>query len=67
MYIVKFFLILILSFVVGFGFWYLVFWFVSNIKDPFQWHWITKIVYLFFGLISAGGTIDTILKENEKF
>lgn len=63
MYIIKFVLVLLLGLSFGFGLWYLIFWFITNEPNLFTWHWITKIVYLFFGFLSAGGIIESILKE----
>ncbi len=52
-----------LGFVFGFGFWYLIFWFVSNEPNMFVWHWVTKIVYLFFGFSSTTGIINATIKD----
>lgn len=51
-------LVLLLSIVIGFGFWYLVGWFVSNQPNATLWPWYGKLVYLFFGWQSMGGSID---------
>ena len=61
---VKFILILILSFILGFGFWYLVFWFISNESNLFLWHPIGKIVYLFFCDATSTNIINEINGEN---
>ena len=63
MYMIKFFLMLLMSLVVGFGFWYIIFWFITNIQNPFEWHWVTKIIYLFFAIASTGGTLEEINKD----
>lgn len=52
---------LLTALLIGFGLWYVVFLFLTNEFNPMNWHWITKVIYLFFGLSSASG----ILKELE--
>ena len=54
----------IIGLVFGFGFWFLIFWFVTNERNAFEWHWITKIVYLIFGFASAQGTIKALVEED---
>jgi hypothetical protein len=63
MRIIKTILLFALGAVVGFVFWYLIFWFVSNDSDPFKWHWITKIAYLLLSFAAASGIIQAILEE----
>jgi multisubunit Na+/H+ antiporter MnhE subunit len=57
--IIKLIFTLIAGFVVGFGVWYLIFWFVSNESDPFKWHWVTKILYL----LVATSSVSSIVEE----
>jgi hypothetical protein len=54
----------IFSFIVGFGFWYLIFWFLTTEPNLFMWHMVTKIVYLIFSIAATQGIIDSILNEN---
>jgi predicted ABC-type exoprotein transport system permease subunit len=57
-------LIVILCLVFGFGFWYLIFWFVTTERNLFLWHWGTKTVYLLFAFASTQGSMDALLKNN---
>jgi hypothetical protein len=63
MELVKVIFLSLLGFLFGFGFWYLIFWFVSNEPNMFVWHWVTKIVYLFFGFSSTSGIINGFIKD----
>jgi hypothetical protein len=60
---IKVLFLFLFGFLFGFGFWYLIFWFVSNEPNMFAWHWVTKIVYLFFGFSSTSGTISALIKD----
>ncbi len=60
---IKVLFLFLLGFVFGFGFWYLIFWFVSNEPNMFVWHWVTKILYLFFGFSSTTGIINATIKD----
>jgi hypothetical protein len=57
-------LIVILCLVFGFGFWYLIFWFLTSDPKMISWHWATKIVYLFLSFASTQGSIDALIKNN---
>lgn len=48
-----------MSLIIGFGVWYLIFWFVSAESNLFIWGPWTKIFYLFLAVNSTG----QILKE----
>lgn len=63
MFTIKFFLSVILSLVFGFGLCYLIFWFITTTQNPFEWYWITKIVYLIFALASTSGMVESITKD----
>jgi multisubunit Na+/H+ antiporter MnhE subunit len=63
MALLKTILLFVLGFVFGFGFWYLVFWFVSNEPNLFEWHWITKIVYLSLSFSATAGIIEAFIKD----
>jgi hypothetical protein len=57
---IKFIFVLILSLIIGFGLWYLIFWFVSNEYNLFLWHPVGKIFYLIFGIASSTNIINGI-------
>jgi hypothetical protein len=63
MEIIKVLFLFLIGFLFGFGFWYLIFWFVSNEPNMFEWHWATKIVYLIFSFASTSGTIEALIKD----
>lgn len=52
---------IILSFVVGFGQWYLMTWFLTSESDPLKWSIIVKIVYLIFSGLSTESLQKIIL------
>lgn len=56
---IKLILLLLMSLIIGFGVWYLIFWFVSAESNLFIWGPWTKIFYLFLAVNSTG----QILKE----
>ena len=51
----------LLSLILGFGVWYLIFWFVSAESNLFIWGPWTKVFYLFLGFSST----TSIIKETE--
>lgn len=53
----------LIGFIFGFGFWYLIFWFVSNQPNLFEWHWITKIIYLVLSFGATSGILNALLKD----
>jgi hypothetical protein len=59
----KIFLILLASIMFGFGFWYLMFVFITLEPNLLKWHLLTKIVYLFFSFASAEGIAKGTLKN----
>jgi hypothetical protein len=63
MELIKVIFLFTLGFVFGFGFWYLIFWFVSNEPNLFEWHWVTKIVYLILSFTSTSGIIEALIKD----
>ena len=52
----------LLSVIGGFGFWYLIFWFVSSEPNLFMWGPWTKGFYLFFGFTSTGQILEKSIK-----
>jgi multisubunit Na+/H+ antiporter MnhE subunit len=63
MALIKTLFLFLIGFIFGFGFWYLIFWFVSNEPNMFQWHWITKIAYLLFSFSATTGIINALIKD----
>ena len=53
----------LIGFIFGFGFWYLIFWFVTTEPNLFVWHWATKMIYLFFAFATTTGAINGLLKD----
>lgn len=53
----------IISFVFGFGFWFLIFWFITSQPNLFEWHVATKIVYLLFSFASVNGIAKALIEE----
>lgn len=49
--------------VFGFGFWYLIFWFITTEPNLFLWHWVTKTVYLLFAFAATSGITDALIKK----
>lgn len=63
MELIKVILLFTLGFVFGFGFWYLIFWFISSEPNLFMWHWMTKIFYLVLSFASTSATIEELIKH----
>lgn len=61
---IKIILVLLVSLVFGFGFWYVIFWFLTNESNLFYWSIWTKICYLLFSIMAASGTADGLSKNN---
>jgi len=59
----KLLLFVCLSFIFGFGIWYLIFWFFTNEPNLFVWHWVTKTLFLMFSFSSTTGIMNSIEKE----
>ena len=55
-------LVLILSLIMGFGMWYLIFWFITSESNLFVWGPWTKGFYLFFGIASSGQILEELNK-----
>ncbi len=60
---IKFVLVMILSIIFGFGFWYLIFWFITTSPNLFLWHWVTKIIYLIFSMAASQGIFQALLRN----
>lgn len=59
----KIFLILLAAIMFAFGFWYLMFWFITAESNMLKWHMLAKVVYLVLSFASTNGVIDGI--END--
>jgi hypothetical protein len=53
----------LLSMVIGFGFWYLIGWFISSESDLLLWPWYGKLFYLLFSYQSTNGVVDELSKH----
>jgi len=56
-------LVFLLSMVIGFGFWYLIGWFISSESDLLLWPWYGKLFYLLFSYQSTNGAVDELSKH----
>lgn len=54
---------ILLAFIITFGVWYLVGWFLSNEINPLLWPTYGKIIFLIFATTSFSGTVDEITKQ----
>ena len=59
----KMLLTVVLSFIFGFGFWYLIFWFITAEVNLFLWSGWTKAAYLLMSFAAVSGTFDLITKD----
>lgn len=59
----KIFLILLASIMFGFGFWYLMFFFITKQPNINEWYWLIKMVYLLFGFTTAEIIVKGIKKD----
>jgi hypothetical protein len=59
---IKLIFLLLFSILIGFGLWYLVFWFLTNEPNLFLWHWVTKAFYLILAASSTSGIFENTIK-----
>jgi len=52
------FITLILSIIVSFGFWFLLFWFFTGSYDLFHWSQFNKVIYVLFSFLMLGQLDD---------
>lgn len=52
--------LLLIAIIIGFGFWYLIFWFVSGEANLFIWGPWTKAFYLILSFTATSGTVKAI-------
>jgi hypothetical protein len=57
---------LVLCFVVAFGEWYLMTWFLTSESDPLKWGLVVKIVYLFFSVATTDALQKVVLKNSNE-
>lgn len=60
--LIKALLIFLLGFMIGFGFWYLVIWFLTTESNLFTWHWGVKIIYIFLSFSATSASIKSLLE-----
>ncbi len=60
---IKLIFVMIFSIIFGFGFWYLIFWFITTISNLFIWHWVTKIIYILFSITSSQGIFQGLMRK----
>jgi ABC-type arginine transport system permease subunit len=57
---------MVLCFVVGFGEWYLITWFITSESDPLKWNMVAKIIYLIFSGLTTEGLQKMIINNIDK-
>jgi hypothetical protein len=57
---------MVLCFVVGFGEWYLMTWFITSESDPLKWSMVVKIVYLIFSAFTTESLQKLVLNKINK-
>lgn len=63
MLLIKTIFILLISFILGFGFWYLILWFLTNEQNLFLWGMWTKGFYLICSITSTAGVMEEFTKH----
>ena len=48
------------SILIGYGLWYIIFYFITSNVNPLEWNIATKLVYLGFGLITTSKLEDDL-------
>lgn len=56
-------IVLLLSFILIFGVYYVVGWFILNEKNAFIWPWWFKVIYLLLSFASWGNLSDNLNEE----
>jgi hypothetical protein len=52
--------IILFSLLIGFGLWYLIFFFVSNERNPFVWTLGTKIFYVILSILASESMLKNL-------
>lgn len=58
-------IIVTVTYIVCYGLWYLIFWFLTSQPNLFLWTWWVKLLYLLFASSYSVNFIDKV-KENEE-
>jgi hypothetical protein len=58
--LLKVILIFITGILISFGFWYLIFWFITGESNLFVWYWLVKSLYLIFGFTSLSKVLEML-------
>ena len=53
-------LTLLLSLILAFGIWYIMFWFLLNESNMFMWPTFSKVIYLILSFLSASGIAENL-------
>ena len=56
-------LTLLLSLILAFGIWYIIFWFLLNESNMFIWSIFSKIIYIILSVIAASGIVENLDNE----
>jgi len=59
-------LVIIFSFIISFGFWYLIIWFITGNIDLFTWNWWVKLVYLILAGLTLRGFAFEIKEKTQE-
>lgn len=59
-------ILLLLSFVIGFGIWWGIFYFFTGVANVLLWSWRVKVLYLFFGSCAVTGVADIVFHPFNK-
>jgi hypothetical protein len=52
--------VLLLSLILGFGIWYIMFWFLLNESNMFIWSTFSKVIYITLSFLSASGIAENL-------
>jgi zinc transporter ZupT len=53
-------LTLLLSLILAFGIWYIMFWFLLNESNMFMWSLFSKVIYIILSFVSASGIAENL-------
>ena len=60
--VLKVVLIFLFGVLISFGFWYLIFWFLTGEPDLFAWYWWVKALYLIFGFTALSSILEFLME-----
>jgi hypothetical protein len=52
--------VLLLSLILGFGIWYIMFWFLLSESNMFMWPLFSKVIYILLSFVSASGIAENL-------